>query len=37
MEILMVWALALVLIAATTATVALVVATVSIIKDMWRE
>ena len=36
MEILMIWALALVLIAATAATVALVVATVSIIKDMWR-
>lgn len=37
MEILMIWALALVLIAATAVTVALVVAAVSIIKDMWRE
>lgn len=37
MEILMIWALALVLIAATAATVAPVVVAVSIIKDMWRE
>lgn len=33
----MIWALVLVMIAATAATVAIVVAAVSIIKDMWRE
>ena len=36
MELILIWALVLVLIAATAVTVALVVAAVSIIKDMWR-
>lgn len=37
MELILIWALVLVLIAATAATAAIVVAAVSIIKDMWRE